>query len=79
MPSSTSPSEWIGNAGTRNTEWIVFVGESPNNPDVIVECDSSLDYAELVQKHMPGSKIAWRRVIGTGWSVGIPEDADAPQ
>lgn len=74
MPPSIST-----NVGTRATEWIVYVGESPNNPDVIVECDDSLDYAELVQKHMPGSKIAWRRIIGTGWSVGVPEDQDAPQ
>jgi hypothetical protein len=66
------------NAGTRNTEWIVFVGDSPNAAEVIVECDSSLDYAELVSKHMPGSQIAWRRVIGTGWSVGAPKEPDAP-
>lgn len=67
------------NTGTRATEWIVFIGDSPNQPDVMVDCESSLDYAILIQRHMPGSKIAWRRIIGTGWSVGVPEDPDAPQ
>lgn len=67
------------NKGYSYTEWIVFTGDSPNSPDVVIDCDVSLEYAERVQAAIPGSRIAWRRVIHTGWSIMKEGAADATE